>query len=349
MFSRSLLTLLLSLVFFSHILSAKEDFIAGQVIYTESEVLPDNAKLEVVLEDISVMDVSAPVLGKSLLDPAGQIPIDFKVMFDDENITLGHRYAVRAKITHDNTLLYTTDTVNSVFIGNDNKHLNLMMKRVGKKPESRVMEGMYKYMADTATFKDCMTSKYYPVVLEEESSTLEKAYLNEMNGTSEFLKVELEGKIVKRAKTESSIPEDMLLVERFIRIVGKGDCKEQQVNVPITNNYWKLVSLYGKKVQLDADEYEAHILLRQGLNGAGALKVVTGCSIIAGTYKVEENTIKLRASAFEKKRESCKNRAVEKDFVAVLDAVRYWRIKGETLKLFDEMDILLATFNAVYF
>ena len=330
-------------------LSAKESFISGQLMYIDDEVLPLNAKVEVVLEDISVMDAPSEILGEQIIDSVGQIPIIFKIQYDDEKVQLGHRYAVRAKIMHNNTLLYITDTFNPVFVGNDNKQLNIMMKRVGKIAESRVMEGMYKYMADLALFKECVTGKYYTVAFDEDSVALEKAYFNEVNGSNIFLKVELKGKIVKQTKMEGTREEDTLIVERFIRILGSSDCTEQHTKVPITNNYWKLVELYGKKPVLEVGENEAHILLRQGLNGAGALKVVTGCSTIIGNYSIEENTIQLRASTFEKKNEKCSKKVIEKEFVAALDNARYWRIEGESLKLFDEMDNLLTIFEAVYF
>jgi len=346
---RTILSILFFLLFLGYPLHAKEDYIAGQAIYTNSETLPKHAKFEVVLEDISLMDAPSVPIGEQTIDPVEQIPIAFEIKYDDDKIQLGHRYAVRAKITYDNRLLYVTDTVNPVFVGNNNKDLKLIMKRVGKIPESRVMEGMYKYMADMALFKECVTGKYYPVAFEGDSRTLEEAYLKEVNGANFYVKVELKGKIVKRAKMDGKGEEGTLIVEDFIRIMGLKDCTEQQANLPITNNYWKLSTLYGKKVKLESGENEAHILLRTGLNGAGALKVVTGCNTIIGNYKIEENTVQFRASAFEKERKRCEDVKVEKVFIAALDAARYWRIEGETLKLFDEMDNLLATFKAIFF
>ncbi len=335
--------------FFFTTLLAKEAFIAGTATYTNEEVLPSNAKFEVLLEDITMIDVSSIVIGKTVLDPAGQIPIGFKITFDDEKVQLGHRYAVRAKVIYKGKLLYITDTLNAVFAGNNDKNIHLFMRRVGKVPESRVMEGMYKNTVDTALFKDCMTGKYYPVAFEGDNVALEKAYLKEINGSVISLKVEIKGKVIKRALMEGEEEKDILLVEQFIRLEGSDDCTEQHASVPITNNYWKLITLYAKEVKTESDEREAHILLREGLNGAGELKVVTGCDTLSGNYKLDENTISLQIKVPETRLENCPNALTEKDFLAALSNTVYWRIRGEKLTFFDEMDNTLATFKAIYF
>ena len=345
---RSMYALLLFLLLSTFILGNDAN-ISGKATYSDGMSLPKNAKFEVVLEDISLMDAPSVIIGQSVIDPVGQIPIEFTINFDNDKIQLGQRYAVRAKITSNAKLLYITDTLNSVFSGKNDQNLQLMMKRVGKTPKSRLMEGMYKYMADAAMFKECVTGKYYPVAFEEDNMELEKAYLKEVNGSNYFLQVELKGKIEKRPKMEGTGEESVLVVEDFIRIVGLKDCTTQHANVPVTNNYWKLLSLYGEEVKVEANEKEAHILIKDGLNGTGDLKVVTGCNTIMGNYKIDENTIIFRADTLEKRSENCKHIKLEKDFVAALDNAVYWKIEGEKLKLFDEMDNLLATFQAIFF
>lgn len=345
---RSMYTLILFLLC-STFIFGNDANISGKATYSDEMLLPNNAKFEVVLEDISLMDAPSVIIGQSSMDPAGQIPIEFTINFDNDKIRLGQRYALRAKITANDKLLYITDTLNTVFSGNDDENIQLMMKRVGKIPKSRVMEGMYKYMADAAMFKECVTGKYYPVAFEVDNMALEKAYLKEVNGTNYFLQVELKGKIEKRPKMEGSGEESVLIVEDFIRILGAKDCTTQHANVPIINNYWKLISLYGEEVKIEAKEREAHILMKDGLNGTGELKVLTGCNKIMGNYKIDENTIIFRANTLENRSENCKHIKLEKDFMAALDNTVYWSIEGEKLKIYDEMDNLLATFQAIFF
>ena len=349
MLHRFIVYFLLLFMLFTSAAMAKEDFISGQVIYTNEEVLPEKAKVEVVLEDISLMDTVSVIIGKTVIDPAGQIPISFKITFNDEKIQLGHRYAVRAKVTHDSKLLYITDTLNAVFAGTNDKNMHLIMKRIGKVPKSQVMEGMYKYLADAALFKDCITGKYYPVAFEGDNAALEKAYLEETNGSAAFIEVEVKARVVKRPKMEGEGEEGVLFIEEFIRLDSNADCTKQHASVPITNNYWKLTTLYAKSVKTEANDREAHILLREGLNGTGVLKVVTGCDTLLGDYKLDGNTVFLHLKALEKKRENCKNEVLEKNFLSALNSTAYWQIEDEKLTLFDEMDNTLATFQAIYF
>jgi len=340
--------LLFFVLFFVSIL-AKEATIQGKALYTDTLPLPKNAKFEVFLEDISLMDASSVVIGETTIFPAGQIPIDFSIQFDDDKITLGNRYAVRAKITQNDKLLYVTDTVNPVFSSYADKNLNLVMKRIYKVPESKVMEGMYKYMADAALFKECTTGKYYPVAFEADNLALEEAYSKEVNASGEFLKVELKGKIVKRPKMDGVGEEDTLLVERFIRAEGKKSCEEQHANVPITNNYWKVLTIYGKKVKVRENEREAHILLKQGLNGVGELKIVTECNVLKGSYKVEDQRVKISIKPFEINEKHCTDEVLEKNFLEGLKNTVYWKIKDEELRLLDERDNVLITFKAIFF
>ena len=101
---------------------------------------------------------------------------------------------------------------------------------------------------------------------------------------------------------------------------------------------------------MEANEREAHILLRKGLNGAGVLKVVTGCRTLMGDYKVNENSITFNLALKEEKKENeCKHLALEKNLLSALANTDYWRIKGESLTLYDEMDNVLAVFKAIYF
>ena len=337
-------------LFLTFPLIANESTIKGEAVYTDNLTLPKDAKFEVTLEDVSLMDAPSVVLGQTTIDPAGQIPIAYTITFDDEKIVLGHRYAVRAKITQGDELLYMTDTMNPVFTGNDTNEVDLVMKRIYKIPESHVMEGLYKYMADAALFKECLTGKYYPVAFEADNVALEKAYLKDTNGSGDFLKVEIKGKIVKRPKMEGEGDEDTLLVERFIRLEKKKDCSEHHENVPIINNYWKLILLNGESVNTRENEREAHILLKTGFNGVGELKMVTSCGIVMGRYKIEDQNIEIKFKEKDPSEEkTCKDKETEDKFSDALTNVKYWKTEGETLQLLNETDVVLAEFKAVYF
>lgn len=342
--------IIISLLVLLNPLLAKESYVAGKAVYTENLTLPENSVFTVTLEDISLADAPSVELGETVISACGQIPISFKITFDDEKIKLGNRYAIRAKVTQNDKLLYITDTLNSVFSGQDDKNINLIMKRIYKIPKSRPMEGMYKYMADGALFRDCQTGKYYPVAFEENNLDLENAYMDETNASGEYLKVKLEGKIVKRKKIDADLEEDVLQVVRFKRIMGKENCIEQQSDVPMGNNYWKLMSLHNRSIKAQENQREAHMLLKTGLNGIGALKVVTGCNIFKGDYRIKDEEIKIVIKDdADTEKKVCNNEEQEDEFLSVLRNARYWKIEGENLKLADDRNTVLAEFKAIFF
>lgn len=86
----------------------------GTAAYRERMALPPDAKLEVVVEDVSLADAPAQVLGSTTVQPAGQVPIRFSVEYPAAGIVAGHRYGVRARIEHQGRLLFISDTFNAL-------------------------------------------------------------------------------------------------------------------------------------------------------------------------------------------------------------------------------------------
>jgi putative lipoprotein len=89
----------------------------GEAFYRERIALPPDAVFEAVLQDVSRADAPAEVLGRSRLDPAGQTPFRFEIAYDDAARRPGGRYAVRASVTRDGQLLFTTDRFIPAFDG----------------------------------------------------------------------------------------------------------------------------------------------------------------------------------------------------------------------------------------
>lgn len=93
---------------------ATEKTVSGEVLYREHIALPANAVLTVQLVDISLADAPASVIGKQIVDPAGQVPIKFTIAFDPAVIQGKAQYALEARITVDNTIWFINDTRHSV-------------------------------------------------------------------------------------------------------------------------------------------------------------------------------------------------------------------------------------------
>ena len=108
----------------------------GTATFRERIALPENAVFEATLEDISLADAPAIVLGRSKLNPAGQPPFRFEITYDDSAVRAGHRYAVRATIRHQGRLLFTTDRVYPVLDGG-NEPLEMLLMYVRRAPQTR--------------------------------------------------------------------------------------------------------------------------------------------------------------------------------------------------------------------
>ena len=80
----------------------------GTALFRERIALPPDAVFEAVLEDVSRADAPVRVLGRARLDPAGNPPFHFEIAYDDAAVQPGHRYAVRASVTQQGRVWFTT-------------------------------------------------------------------------------------------------------------------------------------------------------------------------------------------------------------------------------------------------
>lgn len=88
---------------------AAEKAVKGEVVYRERIALPPNAVLSVQLADVSLADAPAAIIGEQKVSPAGQVPISFEIKFDSSVIRPQMTYALQARITVDNKLMFISD------------------------------------------------------------------------------------------------------------------------------------------------------------------------------------------------------------------------------------------------
>jgi putative lipoprotein len=83
--------------------------VKGTAAYRELIRLPDDARLEATLEDVSKADAKAVVIGRArdIVHPGN--PTAFVIPYDPARIDPNGRYAVRARIFAEGRLLFTTD------------------------------------------------------------------------------------------------------------------------------------------------------------------------------------------------------------------------------------------------
>jgi putative lipoprotein len=82
--------------------------VTGQVTYLVRSALPDDAMMEVQLQDTSLADAKAEVVGEYVLATLGkQVPLPFEVTYNPADIIPNHTYSLSVRITDgDGNLLF---------------------------------------------------------------------------------------------------------------------------------------------------------------------------------------------------------------------------------------------------
>ncbi|MBN9218746.1 MAG: YbaY family lipoprotein [Mesorhizobium sp.] len=93
---------------------AAEKTVRGEVVYRERIALPPSAVLSVQLADVSLADAPARIIGEQKIKPAGQVPISFEIKFDPSVIRPQMTYALQARITVDDRLMFISDVRHQV-------------------------------------------------------------------------------------------------------------------------------------------------------------------------------------------------------------------------------------------
>jgi heat shock protein HslJ len=113
----------------------------------------------------------------------------------------------------------------------------------------------------------------------------------------------------------------------------------------LTEKYWKLTELYGKKVTLDANsQKEPHMVLKNQenrVNGYG------GCNSFFGSYELKPGN-RIYFSQVGSTQMACPNMETETRFFKVLHMADNYILNGDTLILNKARMAPLARFEAVY-
>ncbi len=102
----------------------------GTVTYREKMLLPPGARVQVQLADVSLADAPAKVLGETTFTPKTPVPLRFRIKYDDRNVTPNHSYALQARITLGDELLFTNTSRHAVF-GDQPDATEILVERVG--------------------------------------------------------------------------------------------------------------------------------------------------------------------------------------------------------------------------
>lgn len=136
-FRRRMVVVLLALVATLHDVPAmaKPRTLTGTVMYRERMALPPSAVVEVKLLDVSLADAPAGVIAQTVIRPRGQVPIPYRLAFNDVKILPGHTYALRASIRAGGRLLFTSTTHQPVLTGGA-EQTEILVQRAAEQPST---------------------------------------------------------------------------------------------------------------------------------------------------------------------------------------------------------------------
>ena len=90
---------------------------------------------------------------------------------------------------------------------------------------SLTLNGEMRYMADAATFIECLTGRRYPIATERAYPDLEAGYLKAVREPGAALYVSFEGSIVERRKMEGKGTQPTVVVRHYIKASPGASCE----------------------------------------------------------------------------------------------------------------------------
>ena len=109
--------------------------VSGTVTYRERLALTPEARLEVQLRDTSLMDAAAPLVAEQVIVNPGQVPINFKVEYNGDDIDSRNTYSIQARITEgDGRLAFINDTAYDVITRGNPREVDMVLVMVQPPP-----------------------------------------------------------------------------------------------------------------------------------------------------------------------------------------------------------------------
>jgi uncharacterized lipoprotein YbaY/heat shock protein HslJ len=325
--------------------------VTGTATWRERMLLPPGASFEATVVDISIADAPASAIARTRHDAPQAPPISFAMEVDPTRLLPGHRYAVRATITLDGRLLFTTDTVQSVLGPDGRTHVDLLMRRVAAAAAPAAstaagpqrLRGHYSHFADAGRFVDCRSGRSLAVAQEGANAELEAAYGRARTSPGAPVLVRIDGRIESRPAPEGGRTAEVLVVEGFADMqAGRGCDGAPAATYALENTYWKLLQLGSTVMAPDSTAREPHFVLQamqRRVVGSG------GCNRLTGSYTLDGPT--LRFERFAGTMMACpKGMDIEKRLLDALALVQGWFIDGPVLSLSDAQGTVIARFEA---
>jgi len=328
--------------------------ISGTASYRERMMLPPDATLEVILEDVSRADAPADEIARIEIQSAKAPPYLFTLAYDPARINPSHRYNVRARILADGKLMFQSDAGYAVLGAGNVTHVDILLKRASAATSeasapAQNLRGMYSYMADAGWFVDCRSGVRLAVAQEGDNAALERAYSQARGqpgagaGDGVPMLATVEGRVEDRMPMEGPGPRPTLIVEKFVSVAAEG-CSGPSSTARLENTYWKLMAIRDTVVETPEGAREVHLVLNsqeRRVNG------FAGCNRFSGGYTLDGPKIKFSGIAGTMM--ACASGMdTERKLHDTIPNVAGWKITAETLQLTNAQGMTIATFESRY-
>ena len=207
--------------------------VSGSATYRERIALPPDAVFEAYLESVPGSDAPATVDASTRV-PSPNVPIAFTIDYDPARIDARQRYVVRGRITAHGQLLFTSDSAYPVLGPDGTRPIEMLLRRAaaGARGEPRRLLGLYRYMADAASFIDCSSGDQFPVLPEGQGPTLQAAYVAVRAVPGEPRLATVDARIVMRPPEPGLAPRPALQIERVIGLSAQASCSATGLTSP---------------------------------------------------------------------------------------------------------------------
>lgn len=223
-------------------------------------------------------------------------------------------------------------------------------QRLARDPGFRDLEprlplrGMFRYLADAATFTECLTGRTMPVAMEANFLDLDRAYQKLDKSPGQAFLVTVEGRIAERDRPIGDGTQDTLVVDRFRRFWPKEGCGPRYAEAPLEGTRWKLVQLGNQAVVPGVSPQEASLTLDAATH---RLTGSTGCNRVSAGYSLDAGVIHLTPVITT--RMACPAEAMQRetDVVTMLGKLVLATVVGQQLEFRDGTGALIARFDAM--
>ena len=201
--------------------------------------------------------------------------------------------------------------------------------------------GEFRYMADAPSFTDCATSTTYPVAMEKEYITLERAYRKSNTEPGEPLGVTLKGYLDTRPAMEGDGVDTVFIVKKFKGIDSAGHCTPPEPSLTATQ--WTLIEMNGTAVSLPTDGIQVSLTLSDDGRAEGQ----DGCNGYGGIYQLKADSLTFDFGGMMSTLMFCEQlNGLDNLYKQTLEKGVYWRIDRGVLLISNELGDVILRFKS---